>query len=394
MNVAVLAPMGLFALGALLLPILLHLARRTPQRRTEFAALRWLAARLRPRRRLRLEEPWLLLLRLLLVACVALLLAQPVWTRIAAGAPWALVHPAIAAADARAAIDCKPGACEWRWLAPGFPSLEAAPPGPLQPTASLLRELDAILPSGTALIVAVPTELTGLDAERPRLARAVDWRILPAAPAVAQPATTASPFVVALRGAADAQGRRYLRAAARAQGWTLDEAAEAAPPRADVVFWLDATPLPAPLVDWARQGGTVWLAAGGSLATDGAGASTQNPAGPLRDAREAWRDAHGDPVARELTLGRGRLLQWQRELQPDALPLLLEPAFARGLADTLQPPETAPRRAPAEALRPRLGGTHYTPPPRPLDAWLVTLALVLFAAERLLATRRGRSVGA
>ena len=135
MNFALLAPLGLAALGALLLPILLHLARRTPQRRTEFAALRWLAARLRPRRRIRVEEPWLLLLRLLLVACVALLLAQPVWTRLEGGKPWVLVHPALAAGAAREAVDCAGADCEWHWLSPGFPALEDARPTATPPVS-------------------------------------------------------------------------------------------------------------------------------------------------------------------------------------------------------------------------------------------------------------------
>lgn len=388
MNLAWLAPMGLFALGALLLPILLHLARRTPQRRTEFAALRWLAARLRPRRRIRVEEPWLLLLRLLLLACVALLFAQPVWTRLEGGQPRVLVHPALAADAARQAIDCPAKDCEWHWLAPGFPALDEARPAALQPVASLLREADATLPTGTRLHVAVPSELEGVDAERPRLAREVDWKILPAPLAAAARAPASTPFRLAIRGAADAPGRPYLRAAARANGWTLDEAVDAAPAASvGAVFWLDATPAPTALLDWARKGGTLWMAAGASVAGSDAREA-------WRGAREPWRDARGAAVAREAALGRGRLLQWQDALRPEPMPLLLEPAFARGLAETLQPPDANTQRAPAEALRPRTGGARYTPPPRPLDGGLVVLALALFAAERVLATRRSRSLGA
>ena len=78
MSLGLLLPVGLAALAALLLPLLLHLERQSEPRATDFAALRWLSARLRPRRSLRLEECWLLLLRLLLVASVALLFARPV----------------------------------------------------------------------------------------------------------------------------------------------------------------------------------------------------------------------------------------------------------------------------------------------------------------------------
>src|SRR5690606_3770281 len=77
MSLALLAPLGLFALAALALPILVHLVRRIELHATEFAALRWISARVPPRRRIRFERPWLLLLRLLLVALLALLLARP-----------------------------------------------------------------------------------------------------------------------------------------------------------------------------------------------------------------------------------------------------------------------------------------------------------------------------
>ena len=49
MNIALLAPIGLVALAALALPLLIHLVRRIELRTTEFAALRWIF-RVRARR--------------------------------------------------------------------------------------------------------------------------------------------------------------------------------------------------------------------------------------------------------------------------------------------------------------------------------------------------------
>ena len=49
MNLALLLPAGLAALAALLLPLLLHLARRHEQTPTDFAALRWLRQKPKPR---------------------------------------------------------------------------------------------------------------------------------------------------------------------------------------------------------------------------------------------------------------------------------------------------------------------------------------------------------
>ena len=93
MSLGLLAPLGLAALAALALPLLVHLARREEQVPTDFAALRWLAAKFRPRQRLRFEEILLLALRLLLVAALALLLARPVLFGGRGDAAWLVVLP-------------------------------------------------------------------------------------------------------------------------------------------------------------------------------------------------------------------------------------------------------------------------------------------------------------
>ena len=54
MNLAFLLPAGLAALAAVLLPLLIHLARRSEQRPTVFAALQWLRQKPKPRHRIRL----------------------------------------------------------------------------------------------------------------------------------------------------------------------------------------------------------------------------------------------------------------------------------------------------------------------------------------------------
>ena len=72
MNFGLLLPAGLAALFALLLPLVLHLTRRTEQQTAMFAALRWLQVLQRPRQRIRLEEWLLLVLRLLLVELLLL----------------------------------------------------------------------------------------------------------------------------------------------------------------------------------------------------------------------------------------------------------------------------------------------------------------------------------
>src|SRR3546814_121961 len=78
MSIGLLFPAALTALAALALPLLIHLTRRSDRQLLDFAALRWLRAKERARRRLRIDEWPLLVLRLLLLAALVLLLAQPV----------------------------------------------------------------------------------------------------------------------------------------------------------------------------------------------------------------------------------------------------------------------------------------------------------------------------
>ena len=61
MSLGFLLPAGLLALASLLLPLLIHLARRPQHRVIDFAAMRWLVQGERPRRRLRFEDLPLLL---------------------------------------------------------------------------------------------------------------------------------------------------------------------------------------------------------------------------------------------------------------------------------------------------------------------------------------------
>src|SRR5690606_34432789 len=103
------------------------------------------------------------------------------------------------------------------------PAFDAPRPNEPQAIASLLREFDARIDKRDRLMVIVPEIVSGLDCERIRLSRAVDWKIVRA---IAQPevAHTASPSVLtSLRHAANASGAaRYLRAVVAA--WKAEEA--------------------------------------------------------------------------------------------------------------------------------------------------------------------------
>ena len=411
MSLGLLLPIGLAALAALLVPLLLHLDRQSESRPTDFAALRWLSARLRPRRQLRLEELWLLLLRLLLVASVAMLFARPVLFGAQGGTPWVLVAPGVDVGRARAQVSVADA--EWHWLATGFPAIESAQPAVPQPLASLLREIDATLPVNTAVTVIVPEMVDGLDGERPRLARRIDWQTLRVdetspAKAVAnvvmpaQKAAPAPPKLFIRHGADRAASARYLRAAAIAwrvsatpdgaatsPSQALDASAEAldagpvsqsVPADARWLAWLAPGELPPAIRAWIENGGVALLDERVVL-----------PAGvqPVG----SWREAGGELLASSAAMGKGRVVILGRALLPETFPQLLAPEFPAGLRAALEPAPSPPQRAFSQALRPLPGGPQFPEVPRLVDSWLALLAAALFALERWFASsaQRGRA---
>lgn len=389
MSLVLLVPAALFALTAIALPILLHLVRRLELRATEFAALRWIPARVPPRRRVRFERPWLLLLRVLLVALLALLLAQPVWRTPGGGAPARVfVAPGVDRAAAQAAIGAD--AAQAHWLAPGFPPIDQPMPQVALPIASLLREADAALPAAAGLRAVVPRELGGLDGERLRLAHAIDWRVVDgrSPPNLAPPA---SPVRIAVRhDPADTASPRWLRAAVAAWNlrepgrYRLDEAPLDAPIPGDTrwLAWLAADP-PARVRAWIADGGTALLAYESASGGD-----------------VPWRDAQGRALARIAQSGAGRVIALPSALAPESLPLLADPGFPDRLLALFEGSAAPPDRADAETVRPGVGADRQDAASggltdaRPLDPWLALLVAALFLVERLVATARRREPGA
>ncbi|WP_299584874.1 BatA domain-containing protein [uncultured Microbulbifer sp.] len=129
------SPQWLWLFAALALPIAIHLLRRSNPQKISFAALQWVQRYSQSRaRRPIVDNKWLLLLRLLIVALLAFLLAQPlierdiypqkavilVDPRIEAKAANAFIHnvlPQLASADANIL-----------WLSPETHSVTSPPP--------------------------------------------------------------------------------------------------------------------------------------------------------------------------------------------------------------------------------------------------------------------------
>lgn len=397
MNLSLLLPAALAALAALILPLLIHLARRSEQRPTDFAALRWLRQRPKPRHRICFDEWPLLLLRLLLLALLALWLARPVLFGAESARPWIVVAPGADAQAARAQAAATNA--RLHWLAPGFPRLDAAAP-PAGPLSSLLRELDADLPAAAALTVFVPERIGGADGQRPRLSRPVEWRVVPGATPIAPPTRAEAAPSPAIRYAADrAAALPYLRAAIAA--WrepvvpdpSKQASSKHAPSKQDSVapssqalpaenrelIWLVPGAVPAQVREFARNGGRVLLDAGSDWPGDAASLRA-----PL------WRDGSGAVLAEGVAYGRGRLMRLTRAVTPQAMPELLEPGFPRRLRELFAPSLPAPAWVSAGEHAPATGGAAYALPPRDLRLWWALLIALVFMCERWLATRTRR----
>ncbi|MBB6227498.1 hypothetical protein FHS79_001664 [Polymorphobacter multimanifer] len=364
-------PLGLLGLLAVVLPLAIHLARRSDADIIDFAALRWLRAAPRPRAQIRFDEVPLLLLRLLLVVLLALLLAQPIWRGWTDRRPVLVVFPGADLVEARAAL-ASAGDARALWLTPGFPDFgEIAPPA--GPVSSLVRELDSTLAAQVPLTILVPGVLQGVDAELPRLSRPVQVRILEGAmPALAAPVEK---LAFAARGPATDPGLRWLRAAATGlgAGFDLQPADAPMPPQSSILLWLGSGTPPDPITNWVASGGTALVMA-----------QTQIPAGTT-----VWRDAQG-PIAEASPLGRGRLIRFVRPLTPAALPALLEPDFPQALAALLQPPPE-PARVSAEGWQPRTGGPAPVLAGLDLSGWLGLAIALGWLIERWVATRSRRA---
>ena len=377
MGVGLLFPAALAALLALLVPLAIHIARKSEQLPTDFAALRWLRSKPRPRSRLRFDEWPLLLLRLLLLALVALWLAQPVLSGAGDDTPYVAVVPG-AQVDRAQFTDARV-----HWLAPGFSPIEEATPTGHLPVASLIRQLDADLPAGTPLTILTPQVIDGADAARLHLSHKVDWRIVPGT--MPSPTTAAAPApTVAIRfDAAHRPALRYLRAAAMSwqpTGRTLDSAPidSPLPDRQHALIWLAGGTLPDSVTDWITQGGTALIASD----------ATAPKATPVPH----WRDALGVPLVEGAPLGAGRWLRFTRPLRPADMPILLDGDFPTQLRSLLAPSLSPPTRVAAADYAPLPGGRAYDQQPEPLRPWLALLIALLLIAERWLATRRSRGV--
>lgn len=400
MNLGLLLPSALIALLAMALPVLLHLVRQTEQERIEFAALRWLVARAQPRRRPRFNEWLLLILRLLLLALLAVWLAQPVLSGRPDLRPWVVVDPAIDATKLAAHMPTgTPKNAQLRSLATGFPPIEKSLPRSTASTStsisSLLRELDSTLPERVALTVIIPEQFDATDAQRASLGRKITWLPVPGTSAFGSTTTSKPLRVAAYADAGHRAALPYLRATASAWATqaspqkptdTLREitAVDALTDNDTHLLWLASARVQAKQQQWVRNGGVMLLA------QDSTAASLD-----WNDAQVAWRDADGAPLALRRHDGKGVWLRMLMPFTPESMPALLEPEFPHALATLLEAKPPVATHAWADAYAPAVNpqAVHAAQSPRSLDSLLALLIAVLFGIERWFAMsmRRFRS---
>ncbi len=253
-----------------------------------------------------------------------------------------------------------------------------------QDLVSLIRQLDADLPQGTPLELVAPSVLDGVDAERPRLSRAVAWRVMDPAPVSTRPPSAPPRLTVRYAPGAERQAR-FFRAAASA--WTApdlrpafdaastDKALGADP---GALVWLAAGAPSAEVVAWIRAGGVALLSSDAVLPFEG-------------EAVAAWRDDAGAPLAMQGLVGKGRVVHLTRPLTPSAMPAVAQADFPDALWRLLAPPPQ-PARVAAVDHAPLTGGPAPRLPAVDARPWLAVLVVLLFAVERWLATRQRRAV--
>lgn len=395
------APLGLGALGAVAVPLLLHLVRR-PAKVVRVGSLRLLPAQKLNLRSWVWRERLLLALRVLLLTLLVLALAGARWRPPEPGAVrWAFVLPG-AEFDGAARAEWErlgEAGFERRVMTAGFPSWGAGVAVPTEPVDvwSLLREVDARVAEGSEAVVFGPATAEYFRGVRPVLGHLrVNWRPTPGVKRESVGGMAERPPVrVAVRAAPNrAEDARYLRAALEAAGAVLSDEAPA------WIFQLGARPTPAPapapgvtVVSDAPDDGPVvavqrTFASGSELVR-----LRQRTAAP---AGATWlADSSGEPL---ITVSRENgVTRWRCALRfhPEWSDWPLDGEFPAWWRE-----QFSPRTAATNAITPEMAAPGYEPalaaarpalPPSALvdlRAWCWVAAVVLFVTERVLSGRR------
>jgi len=399
----VLHPLGLLALGALAVPILIHLRHR-PRPRVRVGSLRPFLGHALPARSRTLQEWPLLLLRCAVLSALALALAGLRWQPATAPpARWCLLVPGTQLRDSHLQ--------EWnrllqegfepRELSPHFPMLsDRAPTSTPDLTADLwswLQQADRQLPPESTAWVFGPTWAGWFRGPRPTLPHLkVQWHEVPT-PAPTIP-TPQPPRVAVVHSPDRARDAQYVRAAL--QALRIPIVTHEAP---DWIFQLGSAALPP---EWtaAHQQGAVLIRDASNASSpesvsrtfDGDGRTIRlrqriapGPGTPL------FRDSQGEPWLTEERQASAVTWHLAFRFHPDWTDWPLEGFFPAWWKDRLQPQPFNTSPIATEQAAPRFDPTPASatslsrrPPPIDLRPGCWLLAVILFLLERALALRR------
>jgi len=351
------APLGLLALAALLVPILIHLIRR-PVPVVRLGSLRFLTESHRRLKSVRWRDILLLVLRLGLLAALALLLAAPRWEpRAPKPVHWLLAVPG-ASLDEAARTEwerLRAEGFEARLLAAGFPRIDTldVEMEPTVPDAwSLLREAGLRLSPGSRIVVFGPPRLAFFRGSRPALAGVeVRWRTTDGASlrTAIDSSQSLPPARIAVRAAADrAEDARHVRAvvmALSAAGRNVMLTEE----EPDWIFQLGAVTLPDAWQARVEQGANLVTDAAAGRETvrffEAGGSSIRlrrRAAAPASSAAPVLVDSMGEPLLTVERTGAGRHWRFASRFHPEWNDWPLGTAFPAWWADQFQPEPASP----------------------------------------------------
>lgn len=407
-----LAPFWLAALGALAVPVALHLWSRRGGRPIRVGSIRLLAGSPpATRRSWIIQDPWLLALRCAVLAALALALARPFWTSKAPKAhSVALVAREVV--DREALVD----SLRQAGLAV-FVLEDDAGRTPNLWTA--LRRADRTVSPGTRFVVFAPDLLRYFAGARPVLQSHVEWHTRAAVqPDEAAPRALAARTVVVFADPNRQDDARYVSAAFTAAGDATGivavvsnhvASAEAVPGSADWIVWLSERAIPEPMLQQLRRGAVLLADAG--AATGGAQRHRSRIiTGPqpsdvwieravraTHGGAPVWMDGTGAPLLTVTSEGRGggRFYRFNSRFFPAWSDLVLRPAFPMAMArlwsgvDSIRSTPDD-RRITVSQLLPAEGPSESTPPGMPRHSLFMPLwiaAMLAFLLERRLSAR-------
>lgn len=411
-----LSPLWLAGLGALAVPVALHLWSRRGGRPIRVGSVRLLSgAPPATRRTWTIQDPWLMALRGAMLATLVVTLAGPYWVPATSSArTWALVSHDVV--DREALVDSLRHS--GLTVAPldssfgGTPNLWAA-----------LRRADRTAPPGTRLVVFAPTLLRYFRGVRPVLHSSVDWHSRP--PTAVRPAGPMKPapgarLVSIFAEPSRVDDARYVSAAFGAAGEataipavvslrpaTAATLTEGRP--ADWIVWLSDRPIPESMRHQVQRGAVLLSDAGtpsvlrrhsrivtGPQPTEAWLTRATTGLGP---GAPVWADGTGSPLLTVTREGRGLSYRFHSRFFPAWSDFVLRPAFPLAMARLWAASDSNAalvdeRRITVHQLTPALDPVRSTSPSASrrslyLPAW--GLAVLLFLAERWMSQRPRRA---